>query len=110
MLKKVAEIENGEFNENESLDLEDQGLKAIIPCNKIDIYTRLEILPGVNISGHTITLTEASTLVDELYKRGEIQNEDQYRNALDKFSTRLMELPSKLLEQMAFNTRAKKGA
>ena len=46
--------------------------KIIIPSNIIDIYTRLEILLGLKISGHTDTLSEASTLIDELYKQGEI--------------------------------------
>ena len=68
--------------------LEDQRIeKVILPSNGIDIYTRLEILLGLNLSGHTDTLTEASNLVDQLYKKGEIQNEQQYGNALDKFST-----------------------
>ena len=49
--------------------------------------TRLEILLGLNLSGHTDTLTEASNLIDELYKRGEIQNEQQYGNAIKKSST-----------------------
>ena len=60
--------------------------KTIIPSNIIDIYTRLEKLLGLKLSGHTDTLTEASALIDELYKRGEIQNKQQYRNALKKFS------------------------
>ena len=59
--------------------------KIIIPSNIIDIYTRLEVLLGLKLSGHTDILTEASNLIDELYKRGEIQNKQQYRNALDKF-------------------------
>ena len=59
----------------------------IIPSNIIEIYTRLEVLLGLKLSGHTNTLTEASNLIDELYKRGEIQNKQQYRNALDKFLT-----------------------
>ena len=61
--------------------------KIILSSNIIDIYTRLEILLGLKLPGHTDTLTEASNLIDELYKRGEIQNEQQYRNALNKFST-----------------------
>ena len=61
--------------------------KIIIPSNIIDIYTRLEILLGLKLSGHTDTLTEASNLIDELYKRGEIQNKQQYRNTLGKFAT-----------------------
>ena len=61
--------------------------KVIIPSNIIDIYTRLEVLLGLKLSGHSDTLTEASNLIDELNKRGEIQNKQQYRNALDKFSS-----------------------
>ena len=61
--------------------------KLIIPSNIIDIYTRLEVLLGLKLSGHSNTLTEASNLIDELYKRGESQNKQQYRNALNKFST-----------------------
>ena len=60
--------------------------KIIIPSNIIDIYTRLEVLLGLKLSRHSDTLTEASNLIDELYKRGEIQNKQQYRNALNKFS------------------------
>ena len=68
-------------------NLQGRGIeKIIIPSNIIDIYTRLEVLLGLKLSGHTDTLTEASNLIDELYKRGEIQNKQQYRNALDKFS------------------------
>ena len=58
-----------------------------MPSNIIDIYSRLEVLFELKLCGHTNTLTEASNLIDELYKRGEIQNKQQYRNALDKFST-----------------------
>ena len=72
--------------ENESDDLQGEGVKIIIPSNIIDIYTRLEILLGLKLSGHTDTLTEASNLIDELYKLGEIQNKQQYQNALDKFT------------------------
>ena len=60
--------------------------KTIIPNNIIDIYTRLEVLLGLKLSGHTDTLTEATNLVGELYRQGEIQNKQQYRNALNKFS------------------------
>ena len=68
--------------------LKGQGIeKIIIPSNKIDIYTRLEILLGLNLSGHSNTFTEASNLIDDLYKRGEIQNKQQNRNALNKFQT-----------------------
>ena len=61
--------------------------KTILPSNIIDIYTRLEVLLGQKLSRHSDTLTEASNLIDELYKRGEIQNKQQYRNALYKISS-----------------------
>ena len=51
--------------------------KIIIPSNIIDIYTRLEVLLGLKLSSHTDILTEASNLIDEFYKRGEIQNKHQ---------------------------------
>ena len=60
--------------------------KIFVASNIIDIYTRFEILLTLNLSGHTAILTEASNLIDELYKRGEIQNKQQYRTALNKFS------------------------
>ena len=75
-----------------------EGVKIILFSNIYDIYTRLEILLGLKLSGHTDTMTEASNLIDELYKRGEIQNKQQYRNASNNFSTIFMELPSKLLQ------------
>ena len=73
--------------EFESDNLEGEGVKIIIPSNIIEIYTRLEVLLGLKLSGHTDTLTEASNLIDELYNRGEIQNKQQYRNALNKIQT-----------------------
>ena len=80
----VEEIQNKTIDE---LDLEGQGVKLIIPSNIIDIYTRLETLLGLQLSGHSDILTEASKLIDDICKRGEIQNEQQHRNALNKFST-----------------------
>ena len=68
-------------------DLKGELVKTIIPSNINDMYTRFKILLGLKLSGRTVTFTEASNLIDELYKRGEIQNERQYRNALDKFQT-----------------------
>ena len=65
----------------------EKAVKIIIPSNVIDIYTRLEILLGMKISGHTETLTEASAIIDELIKRGEIQNGQQNRNGFNKFQT-----------------------
>ena len=87
--KEIAKIRNPPLPaiENESDNLQGEGVKIIIPSNIIDIYSRLEILLGLKLSGHTDTLTEASNLIDELYKRGEIQKEQQYRNALNNFQT-----------------------
>ena len=61
--------------------------KIIIPSNIIDIYSRVEVLLGLKLSRHSDTLTEASILIAELYKQGEIQKKQQYRNALDKFKS-----------------------
>ena len=88
--REIAKIRNPPLpaTDNESDNLEGEGVqKIIIPSNLIDFYTRLEVLLGLKLSGHTDTLTEASTLIDELYKRGEIGNEQQYRNAHNKFQT-----------------------
>ena len=86
--KLVEEIQNRTFEEitdDSDNSLQGEGIKIIIPSNITDIYTRLEILLGLKLSGHTDVLTEASNFIDELYKRGEIQNKQQYRNALNKF-------------------------
>ena len=85
----VEEIQNKTFDEitDSSDELQGEGVKIIIPSNIIDIYNRLEVLLGLKLSGHSDTLTEASNLIDELYKRGEIQNKQQYQNALNKFQT-----------------------
>ena len=76
----------GNFKKEEPADLKGQGVKIIISSNIIDIYTILEVLLGLKLSGHTDTLTEPSNLIGELCKRGEMQNKQQYRNALNKFS------------------------
>ena len=76
----------GNIKKEQLADLEGKGIqKIIIPSNIIDIYARLEILLGLKLSGHTDTLTEASNLIHQLYKLGENQNKQQYRNALNKF-------------------------
>ena len=86
--KEIAKIETSPLPlfENGSDNLEGEGFEIIIPSNIVDIYTRLEILLGLKLLGHTDTQTEASNLINELFKRGEIQNKYQYRNALDNFS------------------------
>ena len=57
------------------------------PTSLIFIEYIIEVLLGLKLSDHTETLTEASNLRDESYRKGEIQNEQQYRNALNKFET-----------------------
>ena len=68
-------------------DLQDHGKKFVILSDSTDIYTRLEVLLGLKLAEHTDTLTDLSNLIDKVYKRGELQNEQQHRNALDKFYT-----------------------
>ena len=89
---KRGEFKSGRYKQSKTTfkkhNVKGQGIeKIIIPSNIIDIYTRLEILLELKLSVHTDTLTEASNLIDEIYKRGEIQYKQQYQNALYKFST-----------------------
>ena len=41
------------------------------------------------------------------FKRGEIQNQQDYPNTFEKKYTKQMELPGNLSEQIVFNTRPK---
>ena len=61
--------------------------KIIIPSKIIDTYSRLEEILGLKLKNHSDISTEASNSIYESYKRGEIQNEKQYRNVLENFST-----------------------
>ena len=61
--------------------------KIIIPSNINDIYSRLEVLLGIKLSGQTNIFTWASNLKDELFKRIETQKKQKYRNALDKIQS-----------------------
>ena len=57
-----------------------------MPSDTNEIWTRLQVLLGLKLAklaGHTDTLIEASQLLDALLKRGEIETEQQYRNAID---------------------------
>ena len=86
----VAAIASGESDEYESLesDLEGNGTKTIVvPSDTDEIWTRLPVLLGLKLAGHTDTLIEASQLLDALLKRGEIETEQQYRNAINKFKS-----------------------
>ena len=65
--KLVEKIQNRTFKEitlDSDSGLQGEGVKIVILCNTIDFYTRLEILLGLKLSGHTDTLTEASNLID----------------------------------------------
>ena len=76
----ITSIESG----NESNDSHGSGVQVIIPSNKIDVYTRLEVSLGLKLSSKAAILTEANNLIDELNKRSGIHNEQQYRNAPEK--------------------------
>ena len=79
----VADNKSRKTYEPESL--QGEGIKIIILSNLNEFWTRLEVLPGLKLSGHTVALPEASFLIDDLNKRGEIQNEQSYQTDLDKF-------------------------
>ena len=89
LAKLVNDIQNKTFIEIiENFDsLEGNGLKVIIPSKLFDIFTRLEVLMGLKLNGHFDTLTEASNLIDDLYKRGEIESEQPYRHSHNKLHT-----------------------
>ena len=98
----------GSFEEISDNDLESERIeKIILPSNINVIHTKLEVLLRIILSGQTKFLSAASNFRDEIYNRGEIQNKQQYRTALDKFHNQQKELPSILLEQKAINTRPK---
>ena len=66
---KSGENESGRYKTSKAIfrnNLGGQGIeKIIIPSNINDIYTRLQVLLDLKLSGHTDTLTEASHLIDE---------------------------------------------
>ena len=92
-LKSVNKLSNpllalpADENEDESVGLRGEGVKIIVPSNIIDKWFRLEVLLGSKFSGHTDTLTDASNLIDDLYKRDKTQTEQHYQNDFDKFTT-----------------------
>ena len=74
---------------NLDLKIDGRGIEKVVkPPNIIDIYSKIEVLLGLKLSGQSDTLTEASNSIDELYKGGEIQNKHQYQNAVNKFQTK----------------------
>ena len=81
--EKVAKIEWQTVNVDKSNDLRGDGMEIITPADIVDIYARLKVLLGIKPSGRADTLTEASNLIDEIYKKGDIE-EEQNRNAVYK--------------------------
>ena len=73
LLKKVAEIESRMLSEDESNDLQGEGVKSILPSNIINISIGLEVLLVLKLLGHTDILTEDSNLIDEVYEKSSIQ-------------------------------------
>ena len=63
---KSGEANSGRYKNTKNIfksnNLQGEGVKVFILSKIIDIYTRLEVLLGLNLSGHTDTLTEASNL------------------------------------------------
>ena len=89
--KTITKIRNPPLptfeNVEDSDNLECQGVKIIFPSDIVNIYTRLEILLRLKLSGHTDTLAEAKNLIGNSDNRSEIQSEQHYRNAPNKFHT-----------------------
>ena len=84
-----------------------EGMKIINPTKFFYKETRLEALLGLKLAGYTDILIKASNLIDDLYQRGEIENEEQPRNVLDSFYTSKIILPSTVFKQSVLNTRPK---
>ena len=83
----ITAITSGESDEYESLE-RNGTITIVVPSDSDEIWTRLQVLLGLKLAGHIDTLIEASQLLDALFKKGEIKTEQQYRNAIDKFTTK----------------------
>ena len=44
-------------------------MKIMIPSNFTDIWTRVEVLLGLKLNGRLDTSTEASNLIEKIYKK-----------------------------------------
>ena len=73
-------------SKDESDDSQGQVIPILISSNIFDIWTKLEVLLGLKSSGQMDTLREPTNLIDEIYRRNEIKNE-QHRKAIDNFFT-----------------------
>ena len=69
--KLVENIHNKTFDKiiDNSDDIQGGGIPTIIPSNKIDIYTTVEILLGLKLSCHTATLTEARNSIRRIIQK-----------------------------------------
>ena len=95
--KSIAKIRNyllslpqivNEESDEDSGGLQGQGNEKIFkPSNIINIWTKLEVLLGLKLTSNIDALTEASDLIDKSIKKDEMQNEWQYRSALNKYSS-----------------------
>ena len=83
----VEDIRNETFDEiiDNSDNVQVHGLKIIIPTNIIDIYNRLEVLLGLKLSEHSDTLTEASSLINELHKKVQYKTSNNIEMLLINF-------------------------
>ena len=84
--KRIERIKS-EFLDQLSVDLQGHGVKMIIPPNLIDKWTKSAVFLGMKLSGHSVIVTEASNLLDGKFKKVEIQNVHQYRNAPNKLKS-----------------------
>ena len=103
--KRVYKIKNPPLT-IPTTDLQGEGVKVIIPSKVTDIYTRLEILVGLKLSVHTNNLTGASNIIDDLCKRGEFQNDSQYRNAPNNFHIKILTIIFVLIRGNMFNYKS----
>ena len=79
-----------EFQKKLSKKIKDKAIKSIISSNIFDIFTRLEVLLGLKLSGPTDTPTQASNLINELHKTGEKEKIQKYQKAVDELYTNSM--------------------
>ena len=59
-------------------------MKIIISSNIFETWTRLEVLLGSKVPGHTDALTETINLIESLYKKSDLKKEHQNRNDPDE--------------------------
>ena len=71
----ASEIKNG------SKLLQGEGMDIIILSNFYQVRAMIELSLGEQISGHTITLSEGSILVNETSKKDQIQHEQKNRES-----------------------------